>query len=154
MWSGLLWCCYQLFGLSFWRHPFTAEHPLVMQCCISPNLMILDDLRMRTYSWNHEISHADVSSSLSRLVEPKDGETAGALMTFFLALGLSLGAALSFPLRFLVWRSLSLSRILGSQGICSRAAIINRYIAIRRLNRDSLWNRFWAQFLTADAAQC
>ncbi|XP_016346107.1 equilibrative nucleoside transporter 2 [Sinocyclocheilus anshuiensis] len=37
-----------------------------------------------------------------QLVEPKDGETAGALMTFFLALGLSLGAALSFPLRFLV----------------------------------------------------
>ncbi len=25
----LLWCFYQLFGLSFWRHPFTAEHPLV-----------------------------------------------------------------------------------------------------------------------------
>ncbi len=25
---GLLWCFYQLFGLSFWRHPFTAEHPL------------------------------------------------------------------------------------------------------------------------------
>uniref|UniRef100_A0A8C2KTQ8 Uncharacterized protein n=1 Tax=Cyprinus carpio TaxID=7962 RepID=A0A8C2KTQ8_CYPCA len=37
-----------------------------------------------------------------KLVEPKDAETAGALMTFFLALGLSLGAALSFPLRFLV----------------------------------------------------
>uniref|UniRef100_A0A673IGH9 Solute carrier family 29 member 2 n=1 Tax=Sinocyclocheilus rhinocerous TaxID=307959 RepID=A0A673IGH9_9TELE len=37
-----------------------------------------------------------------QLVEPKDGETAGALMTFFLALGLSLGAALSFTLRFLV----------------------------------------------------
>ncbi|XP_016346697.1 equilibrative nucleoside transporter 2-like [Sinocyclocheilus anshuiensis] len=37
-----------------------------------------------------------------QLVEPKDGETAGALMTFFLALGLSLGAALSFPLRLLV----------------------------------------------------
>ena len=32
----------------------------------------------------------------------QDGETAGALMTFFLALGLSLGAALSFPLRALV----------------------------------------------------
>ncbi len=28
-WCGLLWCFYQLFGLSFWRHPFTAEHPLV-----------------------------------------------------------------------------------------------------------------------------
>ncbi len=26
---GLLWCFYQLFGLSFWRHPFTAEHPLM-----------------------------------------------------------------------------------------------------------------------------
>ncbi|XP_073691686.1 equilibrative nucleoside transporter 2 [Garra rufa] len=37
-----------------------------------------------------------------QLVGPKDGETAGALMTFFLALGLSLGAALSFPLRLWV----------------------------------------------------
>ncbi|XP_028836907.1 equilibrative nucleoside transporter 2-like isoform X2 [Denticeps clupeoides] len=37
-----------------------------------------------------------------QFVEPKDGETAGALMTFFLALGLSLGAALSFPLRAVV----------------------------------------------------
>lgn len=34
-----------------------------------------------------------------RLVKPKDAETAGALMTFFLALGLSLGAALSFVLK-------------------------------------------------------
>lgn len=37
-----------------------------------------------------------------RLVAAQDGETAGALMTFFLALGLSLGAALSFPLRALI----------------------------------------------------
>ncbi len=36
-WCGLLWCFYQLFGHSFWRHPFTAEQ--VMQCYISPNLM-------------------------------------------------------------------------------------------------------------------
>ncbi len=28
---GLLWCFYQLFGLSFWRHPFTAEDPSVKQ---------------------------------------------------------------------------------------------------------------------------
>ncbi len=27
--SGLLWCFYQLIGLSFWRHPFTAEDPLM-----------------------------------------------------------------------------------------------------------------------------
>ncbi|XP_065806225.1 equilibrative nucleoside transporter 2 isoform X1 [Labrus bergylta] len=37
-----------------------------------------------------------------QLVEPKDAETAGALMTFFLALGLSIGAAVSFPLRALI----------------------------------------------------
>ncbi|XP_028998961.1 equilibrative nucleoside transporter 2 [Betta splendens] len=37
-----------------------------------------------------------------QLVDPKDAETAGALMTFFLALGLSIGAALSFLLRALV----------------------------------------------------
>ncbi len=31
MWitCGLLWCFYQLFGHSFWRHPFTAEDPLL-----------------------------------------------------------------------------------------------------------------------------
>ncbi len=27
-WCGLLWCFYQLFGLSFWRHPFTTKDPL------------------------------------------------------------------------------------------------------------------------------
>ncbi|XP_062864403.1 equilibrative nucleoside transporter 2 [Trichomycterus rosablanca] len=37
-----------------------------------------------------------------QLVSPKDAETAGALMTFFLSLGLSLGAALSFLLRFII----------------------------------------------------
>ncbi len=30
---GLLWCYYQLFGLSFWRHPFTAEDPKVSKWC-------------------------------------------------------------------------------------------------------------------------
>ncbi len=29
----LLWCSYQLFRLSFWRHPFTAEDPLVSKWC-------------------------------------------------------------------------------------------------------------------------
>ncbi|XP_061922122.1 equilibrative nucleoside transporter 2 isoform X1 [Entelurus aequoreus] len=37
-----------------------------------------------------------------QMVDGKDAETAGALMTFFLALGLSIGALLSFPLRILV----------------------------------------------------
>ncbi len=30
---GLLRCFYQPFGLSFWRHPFTAEDPLVSKRC-------------------------------------------------------------------------------------------------------------------------
>ncbi len=28
---GLLWCFYQLFGLSLWGYPFTAEDPLVSE---------------------------------------------------------------------------------------------------------------------------
>ncbi len=37
---GLLWCFYQLFGLSFWRHPFTAEDPLVSKWCNATFLQI------------------------------------------------------------------------------------------------------------------
>ncbi len=37
---GLLWCFYQLFGLSFWRHPFTAEDPLVSKWCITKFIQI------------------------------------------------------------------------------------------------------------------
>ncbi len=37
---GLLWCVYQLFGLSFWRHPFTAEHPLLSKWCTVTFLQI------------------------------------------------------------------------------------------------------------------
>ncbi len=56
---GLLWCFYQLFGLSFWRHPFTEEHPLMSKWCNDTFLQIwwrnkviyiLDDLRMSTFS--------------------------------------------------------------------------------------------------------
>ncbi len=34
----LLWCFYHLFGLSFWRHPFTSIGEQVMEFYISPNL--------------------------------------------------------------------------------------------------------------------
>ncbi len=34
---GLLWCFYQLFGLSFWRHPFTAEDQLVSKSFLMKN---------------------------------------------------------------------------------------------------------------------
>ncbi len=37
---GLLWCFYQLFGFSFWRHPFTADDPLVSKWCNATFLQI------------------------------------------------------------------------------------------------------------------
>ncbi len=40
---GLLWCFYQLFGLSFWQHPFTAEDPLVSKWCNATFLQICFD---------------------------------------------------------------------------------------------------------------
>ncbi len=40
---GLLWCFYQLFGLSFWRHPFTAEDPLVSKWCHATFFQICSD---------------------------------------------------------------------------------------------------------------
>ncbi len=39
-WESILWCFYQLFGLKFWRHPFTAEHPLLSQRCKATFLQI------------------------------------------------------------------------------------------------------------------
>ncbi len=45
MWTtcGLLWCICQLFGLSFWWHPFTAENPLVSKWCNAKVLQISSD---------------------------------------------------------------------------------------------------------------
>ncbi len=39
----LLWCIYQLYGLSFRRHPFTAEDPLVSKWCNAKYLQIYPD---------------------------------------------------------------------------------------------------------------
>ncbi len=58
-WCGLLWCFYQLFALSFWRHPFTADDPLVSEWYYAtfPNLIpwrnkhILDALRVYFHRW-------------------------------------------------------------------------------------------------------
>ncbi len=45
----LLWCYYQLFGLSFWRHPFTAEDLWVSKWC---NATFLNDLWVTTFLEN------------------------------------------------------------------------------------------------------
>ncbi len=55
-WCGLLWCLNQLFGLPFWRHPFTPEDPLVNKLCIArffheetTSSISLDGLRVNTF---------------------------------------------------------------------------------------------------------
>ncbi len=45
-WTEVVWITvmfYQLFGLSFWRHPFTAEDPLVSKWCNAKFLQICSD---------------------------------------------------------------------------------------------------------------
>ncbi len=58
---GSLWCFYQLFRLSFWRHPFTAEDTLLSKWCNDTFLQIwwrnkliyiLDGLRGTTFTAN------------------------------------------------------------------------------------------------------
>ncbi len=48
---GLLWCFYQPFGLSFWRHPFTAENPLVSKWCNAKFLQICSDEETNVYAY-------------------------------------------------------------------------------------------------------
>ncbi len=66
---------YQLFGLSFWRHPFTTEHKLLRHWCSDTFLqiwwrnkltLILDDLRVNTFS---AVVHFWVSYSFNTLLE-------------------------------------------------------------------------------------
>lgn len=125
-------CCFLAFNVMDWagrtvtsfvRWP-RKESPLfpVLVCCrvVFIPLLMLCNVQERSYLpvlFSHDSIFAllmllfSLSSgycvclSMSyapQLVKPQDAETAGALMTFFLALGLSLGAALSFPLRALV----------------------------------------------------
>ncbi len=53
MWitCGLLWCFYQLFRLSFWRHPFTAEHPLLSKRCNATFLQIRSHEETSWMAW-------------------------------------------------------------------------------------------------------
>ncbi len=54
--SLLLWCFYQLFGLSFWRHPFTAEDPLMSKWCNAKSLQICSHDEIYIYilmAWEH-----------------------------------------------------------------------------------------------------
>ncbi len=66
-WCRLLWCFHQLFGLSFWRHPFTSIGERVMQCYISPN-----PIKKQTHlhlGWpENEYVFSEFSLSLKRII--------------------------------------------------------------------------------------
>ncbi len=66
-WSGLLWCIYQLFGLSFWRHPFTAEDPLVSKWCNATFLQICSHEQTNSWmawGWAHFFQQTNVTCAL------------------------------------------------------------------------------------------
>ncbi|XP_051956311.1 equilibrative nucleoside transporter 2 [Xyrauchen texanus] len=84
--------------------------PALMLCNVQPRAVL-------PVIFNHDVAYMVIMSlfamtngyfaclSMSyapQLVKSKDAETAGALMTFFLAVGLSLGAALSFALKQII----------------------------------------------------
>ncbi len=49
---GLLWCFYQLFWLSLWRHPFTSEDWLVSKWC---NAKCLQTCSMKSFLINVKV---------------------------------------------------------------------------------------------------
>lgn len=125
-------CCFLIFNINDWlgrtittfiRWPKKESKvfPVLVVCrVIFIPLLMLCNVQERHYLpvyFNHDVIFCIIMAVFSfssgyfvclsmsyapQLVEPKDSETAGALMTFFLALGLSIGAGLSFPLRALV----------------------------------------------------
>uniref|UniRef100_A0A665T993 Equilibrative nucleoside transporter 2-like n=1 Tax=Echeneis naucrates TaxID=173247 RepID=A0A665T993_ECHNA len=125
-------CCFLIFNINDWlgrtvttfiRWPCKESRlfpMLVVSRVVFIPLLMLCNVQSRSYLpvlITHDVAFTVIMAFFSlssgyfvclsmsyapQLVEPKDAETAGALMTFFLALGLSIGAALSFPLRALV----------------------------------------------------
>ncbi len=65
-WCGLLRCFDQLFGFSFWRHPFTAEDPFVSKWYNAKFLQICSDLEwsegeyfqpIEIFGWTYFLIH-------------------------------------------------------------------------------------------------
>ncbi|XP_061566551.1 equilibrative nucleoside transporter 2 [Cololabis saira] len=125
-------CCFLMFNIHDWmgrtittwiRWPGKESRlfpALVVSRVVFVPLLMLCNVQTRSFLpvyFHHDAIFAAIMALFSlssgyfvclsmsyapQMVEPKDAETAGALMTFFLALGLSIGAGLSFPLRTLV----------------------------------------------------
>uniref|UniRef100_A0AAQ5YU14 Solute carrier family 29 member 2 n=1 Tax=Amphiprion ocellaris TaxID=80972 RepID=A0AAQ5YU14_AMPOC len=125
-------CCFLIFNINDWigrtvttliqwpRKESRLFPALVVSRVVFIPLLMLCNVQSRSFLpvlFSHDAAFTAIMALFSlssgyfvclsmsyapQLVEQKDAETAGALMTFFLALGLSIGAALSFPLRTLV----------------------------------------------------
>ncbi|KAM6894934.1 equilibrative nucleoside transporter 2-like [Lycodopsis pacificus] len=125
-------CCFLVFNINDWfgrtvttviRWPRKESRlfpVLVVARVVFVPLLMLCNVQSRSFLpvyFSHDAAFAVIMTFFSlssgyfvclsmsyapQLVEQKDAETAGALMTFFLSLGLSLGAALSFALRALI----------------------------------------------------
>ncbi len=58
---GFLWCFYQLFELSFWRHPFTAEDPLAVNfpksLLVTKQIHLHQDEQIFTFGWAISLIH-------------------------------------------------------------------------------------------------
>ncbi len=54
---GLLLCFNQLFELSFWRHPFTAEDPLVSKSFNAKFIQIGPNEKKLTHRLTHKLAH-------------------------------------------------------------------------------------------------
>ncbi len=70
-----LWCFYQLFGLSFWRHPFTAEDPLVSKWCN-------DTFLFQWISWYPENLHFYINYSFNVIIYLKKNKSVILYLTF------------------------------------------------------------------------
>ncbi len=64
---GLLWCFYQLFGISFWRHPFTAEDPLLINAFFSIFVFLCELIRKCILLETHAHTSRDVTCSFMAL---------------------------------------------------------------------------------------
>ncbi len=59
-----LWCFYQLFELSFWRHPFTAEDPFMIKWCNDKWLQICSNEETNVSAFVNDLRESIFSAKL------------------------------------------------------------------------------------------
>ncbi len=137
---GLMWCFYQLFGLSFWRHPFTAEHPLVSKWCNykSPNLFSCWNTLIKSWiAWGRV--HRQQSFIFGWIIPLKETRIHEKTISKEILLW-----AISHVVLYIGWGRFSskhnvLGKSISTQSPCETSPVIH---TITALCRDSLISRF------------